>query len=83
MGTGGEAELSEGAMRALQSYSWPGIFASADVLERAVLLSDNKILRERDLHFDLPAEMVPAQGQPPYADTRRTGEKEYIERILS
>jgi len=47
------------------------------------LLSDNKILRERDLHFDLPAEMVPAQGQAANMQTLDELEKEYIERILS
>jgi DNA-binding NtrC family response regulator len=84
MGTGGEAELSEGAMRALQSYSWPGnIRELRNVLERAVLLSDNKNLRERDLHFDLPAEMGPAQGQTSHMQTLDELEKEYIERILS
>jgi DNA-binding NtrC family response regulator len=81
--TGGEAELSEGALRALQSYSWPGnIRELRNVLERAVLLSDNKVLRERDLHFDLP-EPTPAQTMGNSTQTLDEMEKEYIERILS
>jgi transcriptional regulator with PAS, ATPase and Fis domain len=82
--TGGEAELSEGALRALQSYSWPGnIRELRNVLERAVLLSDNKVLRERDLHFDLPTEMPWSQGTATNTQTLDELEKEYIERILS
>jgi DNA-binding NtrC family response regulator len=84
MRTGGEAELSEGALRALQSYPWPGnIRELRNVLERAVLLSDNKVLRERDLHFDLPAEPVSVQGASSNTQTLDEMEKEYIERILS
>ncbi len=80
----GEAELSEGALHALQSYSWPGnIRELRNVLERAVLLSDNKVLRERDLHFDLQGEVTPAQGQAANTQTLDELEKEYIERILS
>jgi len=82
--TGGEAELSEGALRALQSYSWPGnIRELRNVLERAVLLSDNKVLRERDLHFDLPSEVPSSQGAASNLQTLDELEKEYIERILS
>jgi len=82
--TGGEAELSEGAMRALQSYSWPGnIRELRNVLERAVLLSDNKILRERDLHFDLPEPTPTQNAGGGTTQTLDEMEKEYIERILS
>jgi DNA-binding NtrC family response regulator len=83
VGTGGEAALSEGAMRALQSYSWPGnIRELRNVLERAVLLSDSKVLRERDLHFDIPSEPAPT----PMGNATQTldeMEREYIERVLS
>jgi len=54
-----------------------------NVLERAVLLSDNKVLRERDLHFDLPSEVPSSQGAASNLQTLDELEKEYIERILS
>ncbi len=79
----GECELSEGAVRALQSYSWPGnIRELRNVLERAVLLSDSKLLRENDLHFDISAEPSPT---PPHSTTRTLEEveKNYIEEVLT
>jgi DNA-binding NtrC family response regulator len=40
-------------MRRLQSYSWPGnIREMRNVLERAVLLSGNRVISEKSLHFD-------------------------------
>ncbi len=51
---GGPAELSNGAIRTLQSYSWPGnIRELRNVLERAILLKDGPVLTEADLHFEL------------------------------
>jgi len=46
-------ELSPDAERALQAYAWPGnIRELRNVLERAVLLSEQRILRVTDLRFD-------------------------------
>jgi DNA-binding NtrC family response regulator len=82
LGTRGDCELSEGALRALQSYSWPGnIRELRNVLERAILLSDNKVLREKDLHFDIPTE-PPASSQTAIR-TLEEMEKDYIEQVLS
>ena len=82
LGTGGEVELTEGTLRALQSYSWPGnIREFRNVLERAVLLSDSTVLRERDLHFDLPAEPVPSGGNP--IRTLEQMEMDYIKQVLT
>ena len=82
LGRGGSHELSEGASHSLQSYSWPGnIRELRNVLERAVLLSDNRVLRERDLHFDVPAEPLPADHS--VILTLEQMEREYIERALS
>jgi DNA-binding NtrC family response regulator len=82
LGLGGTLELSDGALHCLQSYPWPGnIRELRNVLERAVLLSDNRVLRERDLHFDIPSEL------PAHKDsagmTLEQMEREYIERALS
>jgi len=82
LGRGGSHELSEGASHSLQSYSWPGnIRELRNVLERAVLLSDNRVLRERDLHFDVPAE--PLITDHSVILTLEQMEREYIERALS
>ena len=49
----GTVEIRPEAMRRLQSYSWPGnIREMRNVLERAVLLSGNRVISEKSLHFD-------------------------------
>jgi DNA-binding NtrC family response regulator len=49
----GKVEITSEAMRRLQSYPWPGnIREMRNVFERAVLLSGNRVITERDLHFD-------------------------------
>jgi transcriptional regulator with PAS, ATPase and Fis domain len=48
-----DLELSPDAERALQAYAWPGnIRELRNVLERAVLRSEHRILRVTDLYFD-------------------------------
>ncbi len=52
----GEVKLSNDALRALQSYSWPGnIRELRNVLERACLLTDKRALEAGDLFFDIRA----------------------------
>jgi DNA-binding NtrC family response regulator len=49
----GELKWSEECLDALQSYSWPGnVRELRNVIERAVLLSEQKTLGLNDLHFD-------------------------------
>lgn len=49
----GEMKLSDECMDALQSYSWPGnVRELRNVIERAVLLSEQKSLGLKDLHFE-------------------------------
>ena len=49
----GNVEIKPEAMRRLQSYYWPGnIREMRNVLERAVLLSGNRVISEKNLHFD-------------------------------
>jgi len=49
----GEMRLGPNCLEALQSYSWPGnVRELRNVIERAVLLSEQKTLGLKDLHFD-------------------------------
>jgi len=77
----GEIELSEGAIRSLQSYAWPGnIRELRNVLERAILLRDGQQLTERDLHFD--TRTVPEPGATRSARTLDEIERQHIEETL-
>ena len=77
----GELRLDQGCIQALQAYSWPGnIRELRNVIERAVLLSDQKSITLNDLHFD-----GHAQVGAPFLDSRLTLlelEKQHIERVL-
>jgi DNA-binding NtrC family response regulator len=77
----GELHLDQGCMQALQAYSWPGnIRELRNVIERAVLLSDQKHITLNDLHFD-----GHTQVGAPFLDSRLTLlelEKQHIERVL-
>ncbi len=76
-----ELHLDQGCMQALQAYSWPGnIRELRNVIERAVLLSDQKHITLNDLHFD-----GHTQIGAPFLDSRLTLlelEKQHIERVL-
>ena len=78
----GELHLDQSCIQALQAYSWPGnIRELRNVIERAVLLSDQKHITLKDLHFD-----GHAQVGTPFLDTRLTLvelEKQHIERVLN
>jgi len=77
----GELILDEDCIRALQAYSWPGnIRELRNVIERAVLLSDQHCITIKDLHFDGHGSVG-----APLMDTRLTLlelEKQHIERVL-
>jgi DNA-binding NtrC family response regulator len=77
----GEITLDEGCMRALQAYSWPGnVRELRNVIERAVLLSEQRNITLKDLHFDGHSSVG-----APYLDSRLTLielEKQHIERVL-
>lgn len=77
----GEIKLEPDSIKALQSYSWPGnVRELRNVIERAVLLSEQKNIRLKDLHFDGQA------GRPAaYLDSNLTLselEQLHIERVL-
>jgi DNA-binding NtrC family response regulator len=77
----GELHLDENCIQALKTYSWPGnIRELRNVIERAVLLSDQKTITINDLHFD-----GHTQVGSPFLDSRLTlleVEKQHIERVL-
>lgn len=77
----GDLRLDENSIQALKAYSWPGnIRELRNVIERAVLLSDQKTITINDLHFD-----GHTQVGSPFLDSRLTLlelEKQHIERVL-
>ncbi len=77
----GEIRLDDDCVKALQAYSWPGnIRELRNVIERAVLLSEQENIGLRDLHFDGHAKMG-----TPFLDSRLTLlelEKQHIERVM-
>lgn len=77
----GEVKLEPDSIKALQAYSWPGnIRELRNVIERAVLLSDQKTITLKDLHFD-----GNAGNRASYLDSTLTLselEKQHIDRVL-
>jgi DNA-binding NtrC family response regulator len=77
----GEIQLNDDCVKALQSYSWPGnVRELRNVIERAVLLCDEKSIGLKDLNFDGHTKVGSA-----FLDSRLTLlelEKQHIERVL-
>jgi DNA-binding NtrC family response regulator len=77
----GEITLDDGCIKALQAYSWPGnVRELRNVIERAVLLSEQRNITLKDLHFDGHSSVGAS-----YLDSRLTLlelEKQHIERVL-
>lgn len=77
----GRVGLSPEAERALREYAWPGnIRELRNVLERAVLLSDQGLLRPGDLRFDMSAKAD--HGGDDSTLTLEAVERRHIERVL-
>ena len=76
-----DIQLESDSIKALQSYSWPGnVRELRNVIERAVLLSEQKNIRLEDLHFD-----GRSGSRTSYIDSNLTlseVEKQHIERVL-
>jgi DNA-binding NtrC family response regulator len=52
-----QVDVSNESMQALQSYPWPGnIRELRNILERAVLLGNHRLLNPKDLQFDIQTE---------------------------
>jgi DNA-binding NtrC family response regulator len=77
----GEIKLEDDSVKALQSYSWPGnVRELRNVIERAVLLGDQKSIALKELNFD-----GHVRTRNPSLDTNLTlleVEKRQIEQVL-
>jgi len=79
----GPYEITSGAMRALQSYTWPGnIRELKNVLERATVLADHRVITENELQCrDNPKREI-AVKRYDEVETLVELEKEHIESVL-
>jgi DNA-binding NtrC family response regulator len=78
-----ELTMAEGAVSALQAYSWPGnIRELRNVLERAVLLREGDRLTEQDLHFDMRVAPLPPSGAG-RTKTLEQVERDHIKEVLN
>jgi DNA-binding NtrC family response regulator len=77
----GNLELGGVALRALQSYSWPGnIRELRNVLERVVLVAGNDVSADQDVRFDvLVDQYVSGIGR---FGTLEEMERDYIQQVL-
>jgi DNA-binding NtrC family response regulator len=77
----GEIQLDDGCIKALQAYSWPGnVRELRNVIERAVLLNDQKIITLQELNFDGHANVTSTIHNSRL--TLLELEKQHIERVL-
>jgi len=77
-------QISENARAALQSYSWPGnIRELRNVLERAVLLSDDGVINNTGLEFEATAQEAPAANLALNKLTLKEIEKHFIGEALA
>ena len=77
-------EISENARAALQSYAWPGnIRELRNVLERAVLLSEDGVIQNTGLEFEAPAHQTPAEGAALSKLTLKEIEKHFVGEALA
>jgi DNA-binding NtrC family response regulator len=81
-------EVTPGAERVLMGGSWMGnVRELRNVLERACMLSDSRVLTERDVEAAMPAlREMPSVAQPPSSPAAPLGlealEREHIIRVL-
>jgi len=74
-----QVELAPTAISALKAYQWPGnIRELRNVLERAILLSGNSVLTEKDLNFDM-SDVEPTSD---FEKTLDQMQRQYIEQVL-
>ncbi len=74
-------EISDDAMQVLHRYRWPGnVRELKNVIERAILVGDRKMITGRDLRFE--AEEASAGSALPPDMTLEQIERWYVERVL-
>ena len=74
-------EIAPAAMTALQNYAWPGnVRELKNVIERAILVSDRKVITGRDLRFE--AEETSGGAALPADMSLEQVERWYVERVL-
>lgn len=74
-------ELSSPAMKTLEQYSWSGnVRDLKNVIERAILLSDRKVINVRDVRFE--SDEVGSAVLPPSTMTLAELERWHIDRVL-
>jgi len=80
----GPMQISENARAALQGYPWPGnIRELRNVLERAVLLSDDGVINNTGLEFEGPGQQAPAPSLALNKLTLKEIEKHFIGEALA
>jgi DNA-binding NtrC family response regulator len=76
--------LSEDAVAALKSYSWPGNMRELrNVLERAALLSEHSTISARDLALPLLSMPKAEPGSPTVRQTLKEVERQHIVNVLN
>jgi DNA-binding NtrC family response regulator len=79
---GTECSMSVGAAKALKNYSWPGnIRELRNVLERAIILCEDRQIAEKDLHFEVSMRFENAESDS--NATLEEMEKRHIQRVLT
>ncbi|MBL8786934.1 MAG: sigma-54-dependent Fis family transcriptional regulator [Deltaproteobacteria bacterium] len=80
---GETVELAADAMRALCAYAWPGnVRELRNVLERAVLLSDRRVLSAADLRLGAGAAGLERDAGPLEIVSLEENERRYLARVL-
>jgi DNA-binding NtrC family response regulator len=80
----GPMQISENARAALVSYQWPGnIRELRNVLERAVLLSDDGVINNTGLEFETSAQQAPGGNAALNDMTLKEIEKHFIGEALA
>ena len=78
----GAPQLSAGAIAALQAYAWPGnVRELRNVLERAALLSEHRVLTAADLRLDAGTAQ-PSATLPLQIVSIEENERRYLEQVL-
>jgi len=82
-----KVQVSPEALNALLQYNYPGnVRELENLLERAIVLSDGKIITPRELHLfsmDAPSPTIPAVSVPAAPLTAKTGSLKEIGRLAA